>query len=321
MLGSDPEFFFKRGDKIIPSREVIAVDDENIHRDGVQGEATPIASSCRQSCVFWIARCLEKAHNQAKQAGAEVSFTMGAEVPVDSWKSVPQEDRRFGCVPSENIYGTKRINVTGQKIRFRACGGHIHYGSQYAVSVSKDSKKLEELVKMMDLFAGNTMVLLDRDPSNIRRRKYYGRAGEYRIKKYGIEYRTLSNFWLRHPVLWSLASAQVRNAVAAHKCGELRKALLKEVDFRKVKRAINNNDFNLALENYDNMIRVLKRLEVTTTGGGISYLRADKFREWVTSPNPLKKLGSLTDEASIERWMGAMNQIPKGFEHFIGNLK
>ena len=43
--------------------------------------------------------------------------------------------------------------------------------------------------------------MIDRNPLQKERRKLYGMAGEYRLPAHGIEYRTLSNFWLRSPVL------------------------------------------------------------------------------------------------------------------------
>ena len=34
-----------------------------------------------------------------------------------------------------------------------------------------------------------------------KRRELYGKAGAYRVKPYGVEYRVLSNFWLKSPAL------------------------------------------------------------------------------------------------------------------------
>ena len=45
----------------------------------------------------------------------------------------------------------------------------------------------------MDLFLGCPSIILDKDN---KRRELYGKAGAYRNKPYGVEYRTLSNFWL-----------------------------------------------------------------------------------------------------------------------------
>jgi hypothetical protein len=53
---------------------------------------------------------------------------------------------------------------------------------------------------MLDLFLGSTSVLMDHDPTSLARKKLYGGAGNHRwCPAYGVEYRTLSNFWLRSP--------------------------------------------------------------------------------------------------------------------------
>ncbi len=66
--------------------------------------------------------------------------------------------------------------------------GHIHFS--YENPNTDDSIKL---IKAFDLFLGLQSVLLD---SDIDRRSMYGKAGCYRFKDYGLEYRVLSNFWL-----------------------------------------------------------------------------------------------------------------------------
>ena len=52
------------------------------------------------------------------------------------------------------------------------------------------------LAKLLDSTLGSMFTLLDPD---IKRKKMYGQAGAIRFKPYGIEYRTLSNYWLSHP--------------------------------------------------------------------------------------------------------------------------
>lgn len=55
-------------------------------------------------------------------------------------------------------------------------------------------KTIELAVKLYDRTAGIASVALDVFPEeNIERRRFYGRAGSYRLKPYGIEYRTPSN--------------------------------------------------------------------------------------------------------------------------------
>ena len=91
----------------------------------------------------------------------------------------------FGCEPDYCAW-TGQINTKPEPPHkfMRSAGGHIH------VETQKDPWRV---VKAMDLFLGVPSVLMD---SGEERKKLYGTAGACRIKSYGPEYRTLSNFWI-----------------------------------------------------------------------------------------------------------------------------
>jgi len=65
---------------------------------------------------------------------------------------------------------------------------HIHIGYK-----DPNDKTSLELVRRMDIFLGIPSLLMDKDN---RRRAMYGAPGSFRMKPYGVEYRTLSNFWI-----------------------------------------------------------------------------------------------------------------------------
>jgi hypothetical protein len=99
----------------------------------------------------------------------------------------------FGCSAEENAYGIhpERDPLNG----LRSCGGHVHvsYDCEYN---KKDVNFI--LINRFDYFLGLPSLKEDKDK---RRRKIYGNLGTYRNKPYGIEYRTLSNYWI-----WDLES-------------------------------------------------------------------------------------------------------------------
>lgn len=310
-LGSDPEIFFIKDDKVLPSSSVVPEGGVNkVIRDGFQGELNPSSDGCRQTSGSYIYIALMDAKQLADNVGATLSFKVGHIISEDVWKKTPSDVRRFGCSPTLNVHEKNFKRVTGVREKFRAGGGHIHLGG----GTIRGVKNTKRLVSLMDIFAGNTCVLIDRDPDNARRRKNYGRAGEYRVKSYGLEYRVLSNFWLKGYALWSLVTILLRNALAVEKSGRADE-FLSLFDMKKVRKAINNNDFELAKENFEILSKFLK--DNKATGNGLNAVRVDKFYRWATSSNPLGQWD--TTEKVLKDWEDKNHRSGTGFEQFIEN--
>lgn len=107
-----------------------------------------------------------------------------------------KDAREIGCDPDFSCWtGTKNeVDPTIMEKPLRSFGGHIHIGS---IDWLKNPNYTQEIVKCMDLFLGVPSVLLDTNYYSIKRKELYGRAGSYRTPPHGVEYRTLSNFWLK----------------------------------------------------------------------------------------------------------------------------
>ena len=314
-VGSDPELFFVN-DKgnVVPSNLVVPSNTafEDVIRDGFQGELNPKSSSCRQTAGSNIAHAFLRAVRYAKDVGATVSLKVGHVITDDVWETTPRGMRRFGCNPTLNVHETNFKRVTGSRERFRAAGGHVHLGLPNKCKVD-----LAKVVALMDIYAGNTCVLIDRDPDNARRRKNYGRAGEHRVKTYGVEYRVLSNFWLRSYTLWSMVSVLCRNAVDIHYIGYADE-LLGRFDMKKVRKAINDNDFELAKENFEILRTFIKEHQIT--GSGLDVTRVDKFYNWATAKeDPLTSWNTL--DKTIRSWKSKTMTNGMGFEAFIHRKK
>lgn len=142
----------------------------------------------------------------------------------------------FGCEPDFNAWTGKvnpRPSATNQALR--SAGGHIHFG------VELEEKDKIQLVKFADLYLGVPSVILDSD--GVERRQLYGKRGAYRIKPYGVEYRTLSNFWVFSESLrkWAFqnSSAAVDALINNNDVDSLDSA---------IEEAINNNNVVVARE-------------------------------------------------------------------------
>lgn len=141
--------------------------------------------------------------NLFDQKGLELDISPSA---IFNYKALNNlQAQTFGCEPDYCVWTLTEndIDTTNPLLRrMRTAGGHIH------LSFTKDGHKPElqdtfVVVKALDLFLGVPSILLDND---VRRRQIYGGAGAFRPKNYsqeigGVEYRTLSNFWIKSPNL------------------------------------------------------------------------------------------------------------------------
>jgi hypothetical protein len=117
----------------------------------------------------------------------------------------------FGCDPDHNIYTMEQNPVIDSKKvgNLRMCGGHIHLGFD-----APDAHPLLRTlaVKWMDILVGGPLAAID--PDRVRS-DFYGKAGNYRPKPYGVEYRTPSNFWLSDQNLITFVFSATLSAMKA----------------------------------------------------------------------------------------------------------
>ena len=95
-----------------------------------------------------------------------------------------------------------------------------------------------EVIKAMDVFLGIPSVLMD---SGEMRKQLYGKAGAFRPKSYGCEYRTLSNFWTFEDRYIKWVWDNTQRALDAVQQGSSFTKLQQEVE-----RCVNGNDKYLA---------------------------------------------------------------------------
>ena len=295
-LGCDPEFFFANADGTIVGSEKIMetghIGEKNGSKcviDGVQAELNPLPSTCREGLASQISYCFKnlKAHFDAKKINVAVKVDPLVDITRDELNSLSDKSKVFGCAPSVNIYegGESKIKVDPKKYLKRSAGGHIHLGNAldgwlkppyteeqhkitYAstINVARHLKRtLSEIpeitIPILDIVVGNTCVLLDRFEGNKERRANYGRVGEYRVKPYGLEYRSLSNFWLRSYPLMSFVMGLSRYAIhlvdQSTPDNDYVKALFEAVDRKNIVKAVNENDFDLAYANFKKIEPIL----------------------------------------------------------------
>lgn len=103
--------------------------------------------------------------------------------------------QHMGCSASYDAWTFEQHHVDRTDYTLRTTGMHIHIG--YA---NPNTHTSLEIIRAMDLFLGVPSVFIDPDTE---RRKMYGKAGDYRLKPYGVEYRVLSGYFLESDTLLS----------------------------------------------------------------------------------------------------------------------
>lgn len=221
-IGSDPEVFVEDGaGKVLPAFTFLGGKKEGkdktrqnrpVYWDGVQAEFETVAGNCLAYHVDSIQEGLGTVLNAARKVdkNAKLSIKTVMEVGYDVLQSATEEQVAFGCAPSENLYGLTSKPVPARELPFRSTGGHIHFGIG---EKNKNTEQVKNMVRALDAILGVCSVSLFAKYDNPIRRQFYGMAGEYRTPKHGLEYRTLSNAMICHPMVTHLVFDLARKSL------------------------------------------------------------------------------------------------------------
>lgn len=235
-LGADPEVFLQDASgKLISAIGYIRADKWNplqipdmpqgftLQEDNVSLEYGIPPASSADEFVHHIQAVMEKSREWLP--GLQFSNLSCSIFPEDQMDNPTAHI--FGCEPDFDAW-TKKANPSPQPPHpfMRSAGGHIHV---------ETSRHPLTVVKYMDLFLGVPSVLMDPYPE---RRGLYGKRGAHRVKPYGVEYRTLSNFWIFDEKFIRWAWRNTERAVTS------RFAINPLKD--DIEQAINNNDQKVA---------------------------------------------------------------------------
>lgn len=217
LVGADPELFLQTLEGKLKSSvgliggtkdnpRPISKDGHAVQEDNVAVEFNIPPSDSAAKFVSNITHVLSYLERYAAERGLVFSKLPAASFPEEELQTL--EAQVFGCEPDFNAY-TLEPNPRPfcPDLNLRSCGGHVH--------VATDLDKAD-VVKAMDIFLGVPSIFLDKD---VKRRGLYGKSGAHRPKPYGVEYRTLSNFWIWQKPLIEWVYRQTEAAVEFVKGG------------------------------------------------------------------------------------------------------
>lgn len=258
LVGADPELFMqdaqgafvsaigriggsKTNPRPLPLGEGFAVQEDNV---AVEFNIPPADS--RDQFVNYINRTMSFLTDEVSKLGlhfVNVSAT-------SDWSEADMAEpaaHQFGCDPDFNAWldGKRNPRPKATDSLLRTCGGHVHVG----IKLNSKEQMLRG-VKMMDLFQSVPACIMDHGEL---RKQLYGKAGAYRRKPYGFEYRSLSNFWTHSPELCGWVYDTTQQAMDAL----LNNKINPDDDGDLILSAVNNNDKGAAyalIDKYNLMV-------------------------------------------------------------------
>jgi hypothetical protein len=225
-LGADPEVFVveKKTGKFICPHNLIPGTKVNPVPLGTSGNRVQLDGFAAE---FNIPPCetQKEFSSQIKQALTDLKKLVGKNYDIVAtpvahfdkkvFDTAPKECLILGCDPDYNAYTAKKDRQgkilqpvipeenprpVAEGLNFRTGGGHVHVG--WADELVADVMHPEHLMacvmltRAMDVCLGVPAILRD---EAVKRRLLYGKAGAFRPKPYGMEYRSMSNWWVANP--------------------------------------------------------------------------------------------------------------------------
>lgn len=289
-VGTDTEFFLKdaqgnlvsairyiKGGKYNP---VALPSGGGVTYDNVAMEfATPVAFN-KEQFVEMVRSTMKEAVSMLPEGIVPVQLA-SADFPPSELEH--EEAKRFGCDPDYDAWRVAQNEVPegAQDRTFRSAGGHLHVGF---IENSGNDFLLDPwgkitTVKALDIVLGIPMTLIDTHESAIARRQLYGKAGCHRPTMYGVEYRSLSNFWVASPMLVGLVYDMASEALRLIRENKL-DALVDAITEDEVVRIINTGDVAAAKKVWDDVLTKALSEDVVTRFNVAMNTTFDIKKEW-----------------------------------------
>lgn len=233
LIGADPEYFVLKKKTFISGHffncgtkeKPMETDHGSVQVDGLALEANVRPSQSEDEFVKNIAEVQSDLAKIVRKRDKKCRLVAipTAHFGKDYLAKLPPDILVLGCQPDYNAYtGTENPRPPAGEY-FRTGAGHIHFGWTKNQPVSPDHfLDCQRLARQLDYYLGLPSMLWDADH---RRRLMYGKAGAFRPKPYGMEYRVLSNAWLNSEKLQRFV---YRNALKAFETLAVDKDLFRE---------------------------------------------------------------------------------------------
>ena len=299
-LGSDPELMLAdaKTAQIVSALRILKQDKRNpIHiEDGIK----MYADNVLVEASFTPASSVEGVVNRLRCVLCSMQATLGNDyflVPRAShvygeaelgpkpavMKGQLPPEWEIGCMPSQDVYSGQEHIPTPFADGLRTGSFHIHIGNanftdpEEKMLLTRKSK--EKAIRLMDIFVGCPSILFDKDPSSPARRALYGKAGNFRPTKYGVEYRVLGNYALSSPSLTELVYELTSLAMSKIEDGSA-DSIINSYDENDIQNAINNADLSMAADIVFRSLREHGKFLDRVMEAYVAPMITDFYSEW-----------------------------------------
>ena len=202
LLGADPEMFMSNEQGLIRSAHNVI--------PGTKEKPYPVLQGAVQVDGLALEINIDPAKNKGDflrnittvKSELETMLPVGHSVVIKGYhyfsgeymRMQPPESLVLGCDPDFNAWTKKPNPAPNAGTNLRTAAGHIHFG--WTKNEVMDEWFFDlccRFTRHLDWSVGLYCYLLDNDKE---RKNLYGRAGAFRPKPYGLEYRTPPNAWL-----------------------------------------------------------------------------------------------------------------------------
>lgn len=250
LIGADPEVFFRKGEQFISAHTLLPgtkiapypVPFGAVQVDGTAGEFNIDPAATEDEFVLHVSE-VKKHLESMLDYDVTIEIVPSVEWPLDYMEKLPGDAKKLGCDPDYNAYlmdANPKPEHEGTCLR--GAGGHLHVG--WTTGADPHSAAHFEaccvLAKQLDYYVGLPSLIIDSDT----RRKKLVKAGAFRPKSYGMEYRVISNYWVAEEGLMRLVYANTVTAFKKLSEG----AILSEKYGDAAKNIINSNNKDAAVE-------------------------------------------------------------------------
>lgn len=232
LVGADPELFLKKGSTGFVSGHTIDCGSKHdprptkhgsVQNDGLALELNVTPAETKGEFLQNIEDILIDLQEIIEEDSRENVLVAQPTVEFGSayLASLPGLVSMLGCNPDFNAYTGEANPIPDANLPIRTGAGHVHLGWTKDVDIHNDYDHYKTccgLAKQLDYYLGLPSLLWDEDDA---RRTLYGRAGAFRPKAYGLEYRVLSNKWVSDIDLQALVFTNTVKAFETYQAGDL----------------------------------------------------------------------------------------------------